>query len=700
MFELSVAGKYLIPKRKQLSVSLIALMSVGVITLVVWLLLIFLSVTEGIEKSWLEKLTSLNAPLRINPTPAYFSSYYYQVDSISEASQFSHKTLGEKAAASHSDPYNPASDMEVPRNWPQAERLSDGSLRDPVKEVFNILAGLQKKLPDLAFQDYELSGAMMRLNLLRPESVGISRGDESQTIITQASYLASFADRSLYLSKLFNPPSVQDLNQLSYFINRKVHNSCQDNPLFASLSVAENFSKNLHSLLDNVKIKELKTSANRWKIPLSFVPEGLDFRAEAFMKNGKISHIIIPQSGTASLGTLRRDGNNLSYKSPEGKVIAIGASTPLIVDKGMRFQADIVPSSLEKASQLKEVLFAVKSSLQGHVVQGELGWDGMEIADAVAKTEFEKTPAYPPLWAYSVKEPQGKGLIVLPQGEDEASGVLIPKSFQEAGVRIGDRGYLAYSAPTTSAIQEQRVPIYITGFYDPGIMSVGNKCILVPHSLARTVNATSNSFVFDQTTSNGIQIWFKDLKMTDQVKQELCTAFEKAGVGKYWKVTTYKEYDFAKDLLQQFQSDKYLFTLVGVIILIVACCNIISLLVLLVNDKKREIGILQAMGASRRSIAAIFGLCGMGMGILGSLLGIGAALLTLHNIDGVVALLSWVQGHDAFNTLFYGKSLPSQLSSGALTFILVTTPLISLCAGLVPAIKACLLRPSAILRSE
>ncbi|MCX6989569.1 MAG: ABC transporter permease, partial [Chlamydiae bacterium] len=77
MFELSVALKYLVPKKKQLSVTLIASMSVGVISLVVWLVLVFLSVTEGMEKNWLKKLTDLNAPLKITPTKKYFSSYYY-----------------------------------------------------------------------------------------------------------------------------------------------------------------------------------------------------------------------------------------------------------------------------------------------------------------------------------------------------------------------------------------------------------------------------------------------------------------------------------------------------------------------------------------------------------------------------------------------------------------------------------------------
>src|SRR5271163_1035545 len=99
MFELSVALKYLIPRRKQLSVSLIALLSVAVISLVVWLVLVFLSVTEGIERNWLQKLTTLNAPLRITPTHHYFTSYYYQIDGVSSHSQYALKTIAEKLQA-------------------------------------------------------------------------------------------------------------------------------------------------------------------------------------------------------------------------------------------------------------------------------------------------------------------------------------------------------------------------------------------------------------------------------------------------------------------------------------------------------------------------------------------------------------------------------------------------------------------------
>ena len=82
MFELRIALKYLLPKRKSLSTALVSLMSVAVISLVVWLVLVFLSVTAGIEKTWLSKLTSLYAPLRISPTENYYRSYFYQIDGL------------------------------------------------------------------------------------------------------------------------------------------------------------------------------------------------------------------------------------------------------------------------------------------------------------------------------------------------------------------------------------------------------------------------------------------------------------------------------------------------------------------------------------------------------------------------------------------------------------------------------------------
>jgi len=277
---------------------------------------------------------------------------------------------------------------------------------------------------------------------------------------------------------------------------------------------------------------------------------------------------------------------------------------------------------------------------------------------------------------------------------------MLSRQFQDNGVRIGDRGYIAYPAATAGALQEQRLSVFVAGFYDPGVLAVGNKCLLAPANVVHLINTTSQVEHFDKTTSAGFAVWIKEIKQAPALAKKLQDRLKAAGIDQYWKVTTYQEYDFAKDLLPHFQSDRYLFTLIGLVILLVACSNIISFLVILVNDKKQEIGILQALGASRKSIAMIFGGLGAALGVLSSFVGVGAALLTLKNLDTLVQFLSFLQGRDAFNAVFFGSSLPHDLSFQALLFVLVITPILSLIAGLIPALKACRLSPSAILRSE
>lgn len=470
MFELSVAFKYLIPRKKSLSTALISLMSVLVISLVVWLVLVFLSVTTGIEKNWLTKLTSLHAPLRISPTDAYFKSYYYQVDGLSAASHYTLKTIGEKAGSALSDPYSPEQDAEIPTSWPKNDQI------DPVKLAYQELKGL-----GLNFQDYEIGGALLRLNRV------------GGGVLSQMSYLLS---------------------------------TPENNPKFQSLI------------------------------------------------------------------------------------------------------------------------------LESQAVAG---------------------PEVP---------------------------ILLPKNYRESGVKLGDSGTLNYAATSALSSQEQRIFVKVSGFYDPGLVSMGNKCIIVPPDVTRTIHASTQTFSPDGTPTNGIFVWFDDLANAHSVKEKVSSAFEKAGISKYWKIDTFRDFEFSKDLMLQFQSDRTLFMLIAAIILIVACSNIISLLVLLVNDKKKEIAVLQSMGASFASIAAIFGICGMTMGALSCLLGSGLAIFTLKHLDGLVAFLSAIQGHNAFNPAFFGQSLPNQLSTEALFFVLVATPILSLAAGLIPAIKASRIRPSSVLRAE
>lgn len=642
MFELSVAYKYLMPRWRQLSVSIISMISILVISLVVWLILVFFSVTDGLEKLWVEKLIALTAPVRITPTEAYYRSYYYLVDGISASSQYTLKTLTEKRDATVTDPYDPDMDEEIPSSWLIADREKDGSLKDIVKKTFQAIEQA-KGVPPLTYRDFEIAFSNIHLRLVRSSKNGslhTSRKPPStDSAITHTAYLGSFDPTNEQLKKTFIPLESADLANLTNSfafspstIDEEMENRGERSP--------QEFRELLKNFFQNIKITHLKVSEYGWVVPRHLLPTDLANKEPVTLPGG----IVLP--------------------------------------------ARLVEDSLLTAKKLQDVLFLVEIPLSDKKIDVKAPLGTLEIAG----WEYLEKPLHP-FWIYSQN-----GLFVLPQDNPLGEGILLPRGFREAGVLLGDQGFLSYYAATTSSLQEQRIPIYVAGFFDPGIMPMGGKLALVNQPIVSSIRSVQEQN--DPSFSTGINVRFHDLSKAPQVKLALQDAFREAGVDHYWRVETFREYEFTKDLLQQLQSEKNLFSLISIVIIIVACSNIISMLIILVNDKKKEIGILMAMGATPKSIAAIFGLCGIIMGALGSLIGLILALFTLHHLQSLVGFLGRLQGHDLFNAHFYGNTLPNELSFGALLFVMITTVVISFLAGIIPAIKASLVRPSTILRSE
>ena len=165
MFELSITCKYLIPRWRQLSVSIISTISILIIALVVWLVLVFLSVTTGIEQNWLNKLIALNGSIQVKPTENYYKSYYYLIDSISDSSEYKTKNLDEKLSSEQTNPYNPEFDISIPSSWPKPHLDSHGQLVDPVKMLMQSINKIDNK--NLYTSIYEYAFVQMRLRFLR-----------------------------------------------------------------------------------------------------------------------------------------------------------------------------------------------------------------------------------------------------------------------------------------------------------------------------------------------------------------------------------------------------------------------------------------------------------------------------------------------------------------------------------------------------
>lgn len=701
MFEFSVASKYLLPRRRQLSVSIISLISVLVISLVVWLIVVFFSVTDGLEKSWIQKLTALTAPVHITPTDAYYKSFYYQIDSISDASGYSHKTIREKLKTPVANPYNPDYDEEIPPYWSAPDVNSDGSVKDLVKLLYASINEI-KGVPDLNPQDFELTVTNIKVRLIREAAQGGSFLYPSSTLsyLSYPAFLGNFESDNKKFSQTLLPIRLVDINNLFQLMGINDDPNREDLSGEKVLFKPSILQERLKHFFETVEVTHLKTRSYGWALPRSLLPAEANWQGYAIFQEGRIRYFILPsetsqlktveaalndQGLMAKAGEIHIKGEEITLDLPGEAAQLLKPTTFLMIAGGTQFPAHLNESSLEKAKRLEQLQFDVQLPIQGTSLQGPVFYRGLELGEV----QFKKGN---PLWVHAQDSS-----FVLPQDPQVGDGILLPKSFKEAGVLIGDRGYLTYFSPTTSVILEQRLPIYVAGFYDPGIIPIGGKFILAnPHVTALIRSAHNQE---EKGMTNGINLRFSQNQQADDVKAQLTQRLKEKGISRYWNVETYREYEFTKEIMHELQSQKNIFTLIAIVIIVVACSNIISMLIILVNDKKVEIGILRSMGATSKSIALIFGLAGALIGVTGSLIGIGAAILTLRYLDVLIGLISQIQGHQMLSPSFYGETVPHELSYEALLFVLAATMIISLLAGLVPAVKACLVRPTHILKS-
>lgn len=689
MFEFKIAFKYLLFRKRRLSSSLITLLSIFVISIVVWLVLVFLSVTGGIEKNWLKKLTTLNAPIRIAPTEKYYSSYYYLVDSHSSKSNYLAQNISEKLDSAISDPYDDEIDMELPISFPKPV-YENNKLIDPIKKLYSVLEEQKKENRDVTFQDYEISAAMMRLTLNRSKKDLFTEfKDEKVSFLTQMSYILSEPQNNPTFHSLILDPTKDDLNHILHQMDRSYSDAIKDIPTYPTFVDGKIFQKRIKTLFDNIAVEKIELEKG-YSIDLDFFKKDVNLNALALIDDQRESTIILTDDHSSYSsylkGKITKNDNGVYFHAKDTNY-KITSDDSIHLGNDLFVSANLDQNSLKNAKSFTDVKLDINGKIQASEIFGKISLKDVNLN----KVKIFKKNIENPLF-YNKKTP------LINNGDKNA--ILLPKNYQNNSVLIGDNGYLSYSSMTLSSNQEMRIPIYVAGFYDPGVLPIGNKCIIASKDITKTINATNNTFSFDGTPTNGVYVWFNDLKKANQIKDQIVKKLQNENIASFFNVTTYKDFEFSKDLMQQFQSDRTLFSIIAVIILIAACTNIISMLVLLVNDKKKEIAILRSMGATSKSIATIFGFCGFFMGIISSFLGIALSIITLKNLDSVIRFLSTIQGHSFFNAAFFGSKMPNEISMSALIFVLVITPILAVIAGLIPAIKASRVHPSSILRSQ
>ena len=194
--------------------------------------------------------------------------------------------------------------------------------------------------------------------------------------------------------------------------------------------------------------------------------------------------------------------------------------------------------------------------------------------------------------------------------------------------------------------------------------------------------------------ANVIEVYVDDPDHIDALRDRISAAEQRPMIDSDWRQLNKSFFDVLN------VEANVMFAILTLIVL-VAALNIISGLIMLVQDKARAIAVLRTMGATRGAIMRIFLITGATIGVVGTACGLALGLAVAHNVEAIRKGLSWLLGVNLFPSEFYFLSqLPSRVETHDVIAVVVMTLFLSLAATIYPSWRAARLDPVEALRYE
>jgi len=306
--------------------------------------------------------------------------------------------------------------------------------------------------------------------------------------------------------------------------------------------------------------------------------------------------------------------------------------------------------------------FSTESTVKGVMIDAVQHTSDLAANIVQGKLDFLESP--------SANAPQpGYGILI---------GAELAKTLQ---VAVGDTILLIspMKDDTSSWPVPKRQMFEITGIFEYGMYEYDANLVYISFLAAQEYFQTGDF-------ATGMEIKVDNIFRSQRIASDL-----QYTLGYVYNVRDWSEMN--KNLFAIFRLYKKAMFLMLTLIVIVACLNIASTLILMVMEKNHDIAILKSMGASSASIMHLFVMQGLFIGVVGTVIGCGLG-----------AFICWVA--DTYHLIhleggvYYLNYLPFRMMPLDLTLVVISSILICFLATLYPAKQAARLDPAVVLRCE
>lgn len=324
-----------------------------------------------------------------------------------------------------------------------------------------------------------------------------------------------------------------------------------------------------------------------------------------------------------------------------------------------------------------EVLLTAAGRTAGTVLRG------IDLASAVETTDFRKTLKSA---SAELTEAMGSRHPVFPP-----DGVILGSYLASSlGVSVGSP--VDVLLPLGGDLSPLGVMPRMRRFTVVGIFQVG--FAEFDSKLAMIAIPTAQQLFRMGSAVSGIEVRVADIYQAAQIAEAIRARLKFPYFTRTWM-------ELNRNFFSALRVERIVMFVILTMIVLVAAFGIISTLIMLVMQKRKEIAVLKSMGATGGSLMAVFIVQGMIIGAAGTILGLLAGLAIAKNLDPIVAVIEWLFGFKAFpQDVYLLDKLPSRVLLPDVVAITITAFIISFLATIIPSRQAARVDPVVAIRYE